>query len=181
MAAMNKILECVPNFSEGRDLKKIEKIVEPFRGRDGVKLLDYQNDEDHNRSVVTAVGEPEELKAAVNVGIGIGLKKLVTVDEPVFQPERKKELSKYGELVDMEGYAVARVCEAHNIPCIMIKGVTDFGDGDGKEDIQTHIAPVSETVANAVFGIVDESSSLIAQGESRGSAATRQETSSAVF
>jgi len=53
MAGMKKILECVPNFSEGRDLKKIEKIVEPFRGKEDVKLLDYQNDEDHNRSVVT--------------------------------------------------------------------------------------------------------------------------------
>jgi len=74
MAAMNKILECVPNFSEGRDLKKIEKIVEPFRGRDGVKLLDYQNDEDHNRSVVTAVGEPEALKAAVIESMGIAIK-----------------------------------------------------------------------------------------------------------
>jgi glutamate formiminotransferase len=62
MTAMKKILECVPNFSEGRDLKKIEKIIEPFRGRDGVKLLDYQNDEDHNRSVVTVVGEPQPLK-----------------------------------------------------------------------------------------------------------------------
>ncbi len=61
MASMKKILECVPNFSEGRDLKKIEKIVAPFRGKEGVKLLDYQNDEDHNRSVVTVVGEPEPL------------------------------------------------------------------------------------------------------------------------
>jgi glutamate formiminotransferase len=65
MAGMKKILECVPNFSEGRDLKKIEKIIEPFRGRDGVKLLDYQNDEDHNRSVVTVVGEPQPLTTAI--------------------------------------------------------------------------------------------------------------------
>ncbi|WP_372795011.1 UbiA-like polyprenyltransferase, partial [Pontiella sp.] len=93
----------------------------------------------------------EELKAAVNVGVGLGLKRLVSVQEPVFQPERKKELSKYGELVDMEGYAVARVCEEHSIPCILLKGVTDFGDVNGKEDIQKHIAPVSETVADAVF------------------------------
>jgi len=93
----------------------------------------------------------EHLKAAVNVGIGVGLKRLVTVDEPVFQPDRKKELSAYGELVDMEGYAVARVCEEHDIPCIMIKGVTDFGDHNGKDDIQTHIAPVSEKVAEALF------------------------------
>jgi glutamate formiminotransferase len=74
MATIKKILECVPNFSEGRDLKKIEKIVEPFRGKDGVKLLDYQNDEDHNRSVVTAVGEPEALKAAVIESMGIAIK-----------------------------------------------------------------------------------------------------------
>ncbi len=65
MSAMTKILECVPNFSEGRDIEKIEKIVQPFRGREGVKLLDYQRDEDHNRCVVTVVGEPEPLKTAV--------------------------------------------------------------------------------------------------------------------
>ena len=46
---MNKIIECVPNFSEGRDKEKIEKIVECFRGKDNVKLLDYSNDENHNR------------------------------------------------------------------------------------------------------------------------------------
>ena len=40
------LIECVPNFSEGRDLNKIEKIVESFRGKDNVKLLDYQNDKD---------------------------------------------------------------------------------------------------------------------------------------
>jgi len=62
---MNKIIECVPNFSEGRDLQKIEKIVDCFRGKKGVKLLDYSNDEDHNRSVVTVIGEPEALKDAV--------------------------------------------------------------------------------------------------------------------
>ena len=97
----------------------------------------------------------EALKAAVNVGVGIGLKRLVSVEEPVFDPKRKRELSKYGELVDMEGYAVARVCEEHNIPCILIKGVTDFGDGKGKEDIQKHIQPVSETVAEAILQIID--------------------------
>ena len=38
-----KIMECVPNFSEGRDLQKIDQIVSPFRARAGVKLLDYSN------------------------------------------------------------------------------------------------------------------------------------------
>ena len=66
----SKIIECVPNFSEGRDLEKIDKIVAPFRGKSGVKLLDYSNDEDHNRLVVTVVGEPEALKAALLEAVG---------------------------------------------------------------------------------------------------------------
>ncbi len=62
---MNRIIECVPNFSEGRDLEKVEKIVQAFRAKENVKLLDYSTDKDHNRCVVTVVGEPEALKAAM--------------------------------------------------------------------------------------------------------------------
>lgn len=69
----NKIVECVPNFSEGRDLKKIDRIVAPFRARAGVKLLDYSNDEDHNRLVVTLVGEQEALRDAVIEAIGVAV------------------------------------------------------------------------------------------------------------
>lgn len=68
-----KIVECVPNFSEGRDLDKVEKIAGAFRGKKGVKLLDYSTDKDHNRMVVTTVGEPEALKAAVLEAIGIAV------------------------------------------------------------------------------------------------------------
>ena len=66
-------MECVPNFREGRDLQKIDKIVAPFRGKQGVKLLDYSNDEDHNRLVVTVVGEPEPLRDAVLEAIGVSV------------------------------------------------------------------------------------------------------------
>ena len=59
-----KVLECVPNFSEGRDRAKIEEIVDQIRRTDGVKLLDYSWDEDHNRSVVTFVGEPDRVYEA---------------------------------------------------------------------------------------------------------------------
>ena len=58
---MKRIMECVPNFSEGRYLQKIEKIVEAFRGKEDVKLLDYSTDKDPNRCVVTVFGEPEAL------------------------------------------------------------------------------------------------------------------------
>lgn len=70
----NKIIECVPNFSEGRDLEKIDQIVAPFRAKAGVKLLDYSHDEDHNRLVVTLVGEPEALRDAVIEAIGIAVR-----------------------------------------------------------------------------------------------------------
>ena len=68
---LNTIMECVPNFSEGRDLAKVEKIVDAFRGKEGVKLLDYSSDKDHNRTVVTVIGEIEPLGDAVVEAIGI--------------------------------------------------------------------------------------------------------------
>ena len=67
---MNQIIECVPNYSEGRDKEKMEKILDCFRGKDGVKLLDYSNDINHNRMVVTVVGEYEPLKKAVIESVG---------------------------------------------------------------------------------------------------------------
>ncbi len=67
---MNRIIECVPNFSEGRDSDKIEEIASSFRNRDGVKFLDIQKDGDHNRSVITVVGEPDPLKEAVILAVG---------------------------------------------------------------------------------------------------------------
>lgn len=67
---MNQILECVPNFSEGRDLSVIEKLCDCFRGKPGVRLLDYTWDQDHNRCVLTIIGEPEPLRDAVVESIG---------------------------------------------------------------------------------------------------------------
>jgi len=73
MSGIKKILECVPNFSEGRDLDKIDKIINPFRGKGDVRLLDYQRDEDHNRLVVTAIGEPVAMKQAVMEAMGVAI------------------------------------------------------------------------------------------------------------
>lgn len=67
---MNQILECVPNFSEGRDLSVIEKLCDCFRGKPGVRLLDYTWDADHNRCVLTTIGEPEALRDAVVESVG---------------------------------------------------------------------------------------------------------------
>lgn len=84
---MDKIIECVPNFSEGRDLQKLEKILDCFRGREGVKLLDYTSDKDHNRSVVTVIGEPEPLRDAMVDAIG---KAVELIDMTVHQGQHPR-------------------------------------------------------------------------------------------
>ncbi|SNS50557.1 glutamate formiminotransferase [Anaerovirgula multivorans] len=61
---MAKIVECVPNFSEGRNNEVIEAIVEEVRRVEGAKLLDYSSDKSHNRTVVTIVGKPEAVTTA---------------------------------------------------------------------------------------------------------------------
>lgn len=70
------IVETVPNFSVGRDKNLIEAIADCFRGREGVKLLDYSADVDHNRSVFTVIGEPEPLKEAVIASVKTALEKI---------------------------------------------------------------------------------------------------------
>lgn len=61
---MNKIVECVPNFSEGRDEEKIELIVRAIASAPDVFVLDRDMDPDHNRSVITFAGRPEAVVEA---------------------------------------------------------------------------------------------------------------------
>ncbi len=63
---MKQIVECVPNFSEGRDKSKIDEIVKVIESA-GVQILDVEMNPDHNRAVLTFIGEPEQiLEAAFN-------------------------------------------------------------------------------------------------------------------
>ena len=61
---MKKVIECVPNFSEGRDLSVIKQITEVIEGVRGVQLLDVDPGESTNRTVVTFIGEPEPVAEA---------------------------------------------------------------------------------------------------------------------
>ena len=61
---MNKIIECVPNFSEGRDAGKIAKIAGEIEKVKDVTLLNVESDADYNRTVVTFAGKPEAVKDA---------------------------------------------------------------------------------------------------------------------
>lgn len=66
---MNQIIECVPNFSEGRDKEKINSIVNAIKEGDKVRVLDVDPGEATNRTVVTFVGEPEDVIEAALRGM----------------------------------------------------------------------------------------------------------------
>lgn len=126
--SLNKIVECVPNFSEGRDLEKVEKIVDSFRAKEGVKLLDYSTDKDHNRMVVTVVGEPEALKKAVAEAIGIAVQlidlnqhkgqhpRMGAVDVVPFIPIRNVSME---EAITLSKEVAKEVAEKYNLPVFL--------------------------------------------------------------
>jgi glutamate formiminotransferase len=61
---MTRLIECVPNFSEGRDVAKVDAIAQAMRGVSGAWILDRTSDPDHNRSVITLAGDPEPVAEA---------------------------------------------------------------------------------------------------------------------
>jgi len=71
-----QLIECVPNFSEGRRPEVIEEIVNCFKGKRGVYLLDHRSDEDHNRLVISLVGAPAPIQDALIEATKVALKRI---------------------------------------------------------------------------------------------------------
>jgi glutamate formiminotransferase / formiminotetrahydrofolate cyclodeaminase len=99
---MSTLVECVPNFSEGRDKSKVDAIVDAMK-IPGVYQLDRESDADHNRSVITIVGEREAIQEAAIRGVG-----------------------KAAEVIDLNVHTGAhpRMGAADVVPFIPIEGVT---------------------------------------------------------
>lgn len=99
----NRIIECVPNFSEGRDMGKIKQITDEIESVEGVMLLDVDPGRDTNRTVVTFVGEPE------------------TVCEAAFRAVRKA-----AQVIDMSKHSGAhpRIGATDVCPLVPVAGVT---------------------------------------------------------
>jgi glutamate formiminotransferase/formiminotetrahydrofolate cyclodeaminase len=70
---MRHIVECVPNFSEGRDAARVDALVDAMRAVAGVYVLDREMDADHNRCVITLAGEPDAVAEAALRGVGKAL------------------------------------------------------------------------------------------------------------
>jgi glutamate formiminotransferase / formiminotetrahydrofolate cyclodeaminase len=99
---MSTLVECVPNFSEGRDRAKVDAIVDAMK-MDGVYLLDREMDADHNRCVITLVGDREAIAEAAICGV-----------------------CRAAELIDLTQHTGAhpRMGAADVVPFIPIAGVT---------------------------------------------------------
>jgi adenosylhomocysteine nucleosidase len=76
---------------------------------------------------------------------------LVTVEQPVFDDGLRTDLSRFGELVDMEGAVVARVAGLYGLPCSIIKGVTDFAGSTDRSLLQSRLPAVSAAVAKYLW------------------------------
>ena len=128
MSGMKRIVECVPNFSEGRDLDKIDKIINSFRGKTDVKLLDYQRDEDHNRLVVTTIGEPLAMKQAVIEAMGVAIDlidmrkhdgqhpRMGAIDVVPFIPVRNISMT---EAIDFSKEIATEVASRYSLPVFL--------------------------------------------------------------
>ncbi len=100
---MKQLIECVPNFSEGRDKAKIEEIVKAIEAGGDVRVLDVDPGEATNRTVVTFVGEPEAVCDAAIAG-----------------------MRKAAEVIDMRGHhgAHPRMGATDVLPLIPVAGIT---------------------------------------------------------
>jgi 4-hydroxybenzoate polyprenyltransferase len=76
--------------------------------------------------------------------------RLASVSEPVFEDQRRGKLAEVADVVDMEGFAVARTCRRRGAALLMLKGVTDLANHSGKRDILRNIEEVSARLADVV-------------------------------
>jgi len=100
---MARLVECVPNFSEGRRAEVIEAILSEIKSVEGVMLLDREMDKDHNRAVISFVGGPQEAKTAAF-----------------------KAIAKAAQLIDMDQHKGEhpRMGATDVVPFVPISGVT---------------------------------------------------------
>jgi glutamate formiminotransferase len=121
--AVPSLIECVPNFSEGRRPEVIEEIVRAIGQIDGVTVLDHSRDETHNRSVVTFAGTAEHVVRAATAAVGRALElidmsqhtgahpRIGSVDVIPFVPLGSTRLEECVDLARRFGEQIAKLFE----------------------------------------------------------------------
>jgi len=122
---MTRLVECVPNVSEGRRGEVIDRLADAIRAVEGVRLLDRTSDADHNRSVFTFAGPPEPVEAAAHALVDAAYRaidmrthtgehpRIGAVDVVPFVPLAGTAMEECVEIAHRFGRAVA---ERHHVP-----------------------------------------------------------------
>lgn len=131
---MTALVQCVPNFSEGRRPDVMKAIVQTVRDTNGVRLADWSADPDHNRMVVTFVGPPEPVRAAALAAAAVAVEtidlrahqgihpRLGTIDVLPFVPLADSSLAECAQIArDVGQHLAAR----HNLPIFLYEAAAD--------------------------------------------------------
>src|ERR1700685_336093 len=142
---MRRLIECVPNFSEGRDPAKVEAIVGEMSAVHGVYVLDREMDADHHRCVITLAGDPDAVAEAALLGVG---KAAQLIDLTVHQGAHPRVgATDVGPFIPIEGVtledcvAIARrvgneIWKRHRIPVFFYEAAATRPDRVNLENIR---------------------------------------------
>ena len=125
---MKKIVECVPNFSEGKDKEKINRIMSVFDNHEQVKVISHEPDADYNRTVVTLIGPPDAMVDAIVDLVGVAKDeidltqhegihpRMGAVDVIPFVPVENMDIEACVELSKRTGEKIAKT---HDVPVFL--------------------------------------------------------------
>jgi glutamate formiminotransferase len=134
---MARIVQCVPNFSEGRDLDKIEDIVSVLKNKEGFNMVSYEPDGDYNRTVVTLLGDPSfiveallELTDKVLKNIDMNFQsgehaRMGAIDVIPFIPIEEVTME---ECIEYANEVAKKINEKYDIPIFMYAEASNFKD-----------------------------------------------------
>lgn len=140
-----KLVEVIPNFSEGRRMEVVDEIVAAIHSVNDVQILDRHSDDDHNRSVITIVGPPEQARQAAFAGIAAAAKlidlnthsgehpRIGATDVVPFVPLRGVSMEECVELARALGKQVA---EELNIPVYLYEAAATRPERTNLENIR---------------------------------------------
>lgn len=140
-----KLVECIPNFSEARRPEVVEQIVQAILSVAGVQVLDRHSDQDHNRTVITLLGEPAVVEDAVFAGIkqaaaAIDMDqhqgehpRIGATDVVPFVPIRDMEMN---ECIEIARHLAMRVADELNIPVYLYEEAATRPDRVNLENIR---------------------------------------------
>ena len=97
---------------------------------------------------------PQAIQCCDQLSLSLPTARLVTCDRPVFDVQRRNACAKLGDVVDMEGAAIARVTDWYQIPCQMIKGITDAAQPTHRKTLLENLNSVSEQIGQLLWKVL---------------------------